>query len=242
MTVTILLLQARQADDEAKDEERRSFADMSGLALDQVVPLDLLQVTPTLDQIRQYDGLMVGGSGAYYVTKGNLPGFEGVLAVLRQVVDIGHPTFASCFGFQLMVEALGGKVVYDPPNMEVGTYQLHLTAAGVEDELFGYLPPAFRAQLGHKDRADQLPQGMLNLAGSDNAAIQAFRVPGKPIWATQFHPELTKAENLKRFNRYLDGYASLMSQDEMEQSLARFDHSPEANELLAHFLRIVFPR
>ena len=66
MTVTILLLQARQADDEAKDEERRSFADMSGLALDQVVPLDLLQVTPTLDQIRQYDGLMVGGSGAYY--------------------------------------------------------------------------------------------------------------------------------------------------------------------------------
>jgi GMP synthase (glutamine-hydrolysing) len=126
--------------------------------------------------------------------------------------------------------------------MEVGTYQLRLTAAGREDELLGYLPAAFQAQLGHKDRVDALPQGILNLAASDNAAIQALRVPGKPIWATQFHPELTKEENLKRFNRYLDGYASLMTQDEIEETLARFDHSPEANELLIRFLDIVFCR
>ena len=65
-------------------------------------------------------------------------------------------------------------------------------------------------------------------------------MPGKPIWATQFHPELTREENLKRFNRYLDGYASLMSQAEIEETLARFDDSPEANELLVRFLRVVF--
>ncbi len=240
MTLSILLLQARQADDAARDEERASFAAMTGLALDQVVPLDLLTETPTLAQIRQHDALMVGGSGAYYVTKGNLPGFQGVLSVLRQVVEVGHPTFASCFGFQLLVEALGGRVVYDAPNMEVGTYALRLTNAGRQDELFGYLPPSFRAQLGHKDRADSLPAGTLNLATSDNAGLQALRVPGKPIWATQFHPELTREENLKRFNRYLDGYASLMSQAEIEETLARFDDSPEANELLVRFLRVAF--
>lgn len=240
MALGILLLQARHADDAARDEERSSFAAMTGLKLDQIVPLDLLTQTPTLEQIRKHDALMVGGSGAYYVTRGNLPGFQEVLAVLRQVVDIGHPTFASCFGFQLMVEALGGRVIYDPPNMEVGTYSLRLTSAGRQDELFGYLPPTFRAQLGHKDRADSLPPGTLNLAVSDNAGFQALRVPNKPIWATQFHPELSREENLKRFNRYLDGYASLMSQEEVQVTLARFDHSPEANELLVRFLKLVF--
>jgi len=240
--LSILLLQARQADDSAKEEERASFAEMSDLQLDQIVPFDLLTQALSMEQILEHDGLMIGGSGAYYVTKGNLPRFQEVLAVLRQVVDVGHPTFASCFGFQLLVEAMGGHVVYDPDNMEVGTYQLLLTAAGRQDELFSYLPSTFRAQLGHKDRASVLPQGTLNLAASENATLQAFRVPGKPIWATQFHPELTKEENLKRFNRYLDGYASLMSQEEIRQSIARFDHSPEANELLKRFLRIAFDR
>jgi GMP synthase (glutamine-hydrolysing) len=241
MSLSILLLQARHEDDVAKIEERYSFAEMTKLAPEQIVPLDLLKQTPTLDQIREHDALMVGGSGAYYVTKGNLPGFQDVMHVLRQVVEVGHPTFASCFGFQLLVEAMGGKVVYDPPNMEVGTYRLSLTPEGQRDELFDFLPLNFRAQLGHKDRADRLPAGTLNLAASNNSALQALRVPGKPIWATQFHPELTKEENLKRFNRYLDGYASLMSQEELQNVLARFDHSPEANELLSRFLSIVFP-
>lgn len=238
--LSILLLQARQPDDAAKGEERASFAEMTGLEIDQIVPLDLLTETPSLERIREHDALMVGGSGAYYVTKRNLPGYQEVLAVLRQVVEVGHPTFASCFGFQLMVEALGGRVVHDPFNMEVGTYGLRLTEAGRRDELFGYLPSSFRAQLGHKDRADRLPPETLNLAASDKSTLQAFRVPNKPIWATQFHPELTKEENLKRFNRYLDGYASLMSEAEIQESLGRFDHSPEANELLTRFLRIVF--
>ena len=51
---------------------------------------------------------MVGGSGDYYVSKANLPHFEETLEVLQAVVSVGHPTFASCFGFQLMVRALGG--------------------------------------------------------------------------------------------------------------------------------------
>ena len=240
MSLSILLLQAREAGDEAKDEERLSFAEMANIDVGQIVAFDLLKEMPTLDQIQGHDALMVGGSGAYYVTKGNLPGFEKLLEVLREVVEVGHPTFASCFGFQLLVEALGGNVVYDPDNMEVGTYQLRLTPAGERDELFGYLPAVFRAQLGHKDRADTLPKGVINLASGDNTPIQALRVPGKPIWATQFHPELSREENLKRFNRYLDGYAALMSQDEIQQTLARFDHSPEANELIARFLNLVF--
>lgn len=235
----ILLLQARQQHDAALHEERDSFAQLAGLAIDRVIPYDLLRSTPTLAEIRRYDALMVGGSGDYYVSKGNLPGFTAVLDLLASVVAAGHPTFASCFGFQLMVEALGGKIIYDPASMEVGTYALTLTPEAQADELFSELPATFMAQLGHKDRAQTLPPTVINLASSELAPFQALRVPGKPIWATQFHPELTRATNLGRFKIYLDGYAATMEPELIAETLHRFQESPEANNLLASFVRLI---
>ena len=240
MKVRILLLQARHQQDKARQEERQSFADRAGLGIEQIVTHDMLQSPPTLAQIRQYDALMVGGSGAYSVSKDNLPGQAAVMDVLAEVVEIGHPTFASCFGFHLMVGALGGRVIYDPDCMEVGTYELFLTEHGRADELFTYLPGCFNVQLGHKDRAERLPDGVLNLAASQNAPFQAFRIPGKPIWTTQFHPEMTGAENRIRFDRYADEYAAIYSPAELTAVLDRFADSPEADELIPRFLQTVF--
>ena len=124
--------------------------------------------------------------------------------------------------------------------MEVGTYELNLTETGVVDELFCQLPGSFRAQLGHKDRVESLPAATVNLASSENAHYQALRVPGKPIWATQFHPELTGDENLKRFNIYREGYMAMMGPAEMERVLARFGDSPETEDLIPKFLELVF--
>jgi len=239
MNPQILLLQARQANDEARLEERRSFAEMAGISEENVIPFDLLTGVPTLSEVRKYDVLMIGGSGEYYVSKQNLPRFQDVLEMLAEVVAASHPTFASCFGFQMMVQALGGQIVYDPHQMEVGTYELTLTDEGIKDDLFSYLPGRFFGQLGHKDRAELLPSGFINLASSENSKFQAFRIPGKPIWATQFHPELTREENLKRFHRYLDGYASMMSQEEIEETLAKFTDSPETDKLIRRFLNLV---
>ncbi|MCB9418202.1 MAG: type 1 glutamine amidotransferase [Ardenticatenaceae bacterium] len=240
MTVKILLLQARHADDDARLEEHSSFANMAGVADTQVIPYGLLASTPSLADVRRYDALMVGGSGDYYVSKGNLPNFQAVLGLLADVVAVGQPMFASCFGFQLLVSALGGEIVYDAHHAEVGTYDVTLTENGRSDDLFNFLPDTFRAQLGRKDRASRLPDGVLHLASSENAPFQALCVPGKPIWATQFHPELTKATNLARFKRYMTGYASIMDEVEVEKTLARFDESPEANQLIGRFMQLVF--
>lgn len=240
MSLKILLLQARNHGDLAKIEERQSFACKAGLDVSQIVPHDLLSGPPSLAQLRRYDALMVGGAGDYYVSKQNLPGFFEVLDLLREVVAHGHPTFASCFGFQLMVKALGGEIIYDPEGMEVGTYELALTPAGQQDELLGTLPPRFQAQLGRKDRANRLPDGCVNLAFSRRAPFQAIRIPGKPIWATQFHPELSGKENRTRFQRYLDGYASVMSADERAVALSRFKESPQTETLISQFLTLVF--
>ncbi len=235
----ILLLQARSPGDSARAEEVRSFAARCGVEAAQIKPWDLLEGPPSMAEIRCYDTLMVGGAGEFYVSKGNLPHFQRLLERLAEVVDAGHPTFASCFGFQCMVVALGGEIVHDADNMEVGTYQVTLTADGREDELFGNLPPRFSAQLGRKDRAAGRWNGVVGLASSRRCPVQALRIPGKPIWASQFHPELDRDSNIGRFMLYLKGYAAVMTTEEREQTLKRFQPSPEANGLLRWFLDLV---
>ncbi len=239
MTMKILLLQAREPDDKARAEERTSFAEKAGLPVDAIVPHDLLFGVPTLSEVQGYDALMIGGSGEYYVSKGNLPYFQETLDLLAAVVTAGHPTFASCFGFQLLTEALGGQIIYDAEGMQVGTYDLTLTEAGREDNLFRYLPDLFRAQLGRKDKAVRLPDTVVSLATNVSCPFMAFRVPRKLIWATQFHPELTGEENRLRFSRYLEGYQAILTQDGSEETLSRFGESPETAGLIARFLKLI---
>ncbi len=240
MAATILLLQARNADDPAKEEELQSFSRRLNIPPERIAPFDLLDGPLTLNLVRRYDALMVGGSGEYYVSKRNLPGFEPLLDVLAEVAEIGHPTFASCFGFQCLVEALGGEIIHDPGNTEVGTFRLRLTDQGRCDPLLGSLPESFLAQLGRKDRASILPKGCPCLAYSSRSPYQAFRVGNSPIWAFQFHPELNRDDNRLRFQRYLDGYAAHMSLEDQKRTLENFQESPEVEKLLPRFMKLVF--
>ena len=157
MEPRILLLQARKPDDPMKAQEVSCFSRRTGLALEKIVSHDLLDGPPTLDRARQFDALMVGGSGEFLVSERDLPEFDRLLDFLRRLVDHGMPTFASCFGFQCMVEALGGEIIHDPEAIEVGTYDLWLTEEGAADPLLGRLPERFLAQMGRKDRARLLP-------------------------------------------------------------------------------------
>jgi GMP synthase (glutamine-hydrolysing) len=220
--------------------ELACFVERSGLSATNVVAYDLLAGPPSIDRVRAYDALMVGGSGDFYVSQGNLPASDVFLELLREIGEIGHPTFASCFGYQCFVVALGGEVVFDGDNTEVGTYELTLTEAGRSDELFGTLPERFNAQLGHKDRAVRHPDAVPNLASSAASPFQALRVPGQPIWASQFHPELDRVTNADRYRHYLEHYAGHMSAEERAEALDRFRDSPEASGLLRRFLELVF--
>ena len=240
MYPAVLLLQARKTDDPVREEEVLSFAARLKIPREQVVPFDLLDSSPTLRLIQKYDALMMGGSGEYYVSKKDLPGFEILQELLQEVVEIGHPTFASCFGFQCLVDALGGEIIHDPENTEVGTFPIQLTLDGQLDPLMGTLPSSFLAQLGRKDRASRLPEGCTCLAFSSRSPYQSFRIGNLPIWAFQFHPELTRDDNRLRFERYIAGYAAHMSLEEQEETLQKFKESPETEELLPRFLKIAF--
>ena len=237
--IRLLLLQAREPGDPMAEHERRCFVECSGLPEDRVVAHDLCAGPPSRADLKSFDALSVGGSGEFYVSKGDLPRFEETLEFLRDVVELRFPTFASCFGFQCIVAALGGQLVHDPERAEVGTVIVTLEPAAAADELFSTLRSPFLAQMGHKDHVSTFPEGLIHLASSERCRYQALRLPGRPIWATQFHPELDRETNLDRFRRYLAVYGG-HDPASFDAAVAGFQDSPETSALLRRFLDLVF--
>jgi GMP synthase (glutamine-hydrolysing) len=238
--VRFRLLQARLPGDPVREEERQAFAARLGVPIKDLVPFDLLAAPeiafdPVTDGV---DAVLVGGSGAFSVTD-DAPWIRPFADTVAALADRGFPTFASCFGFQAMVMGLGGRVDHDPDAAEVGSFDLTLEPAAEADPLFGELPPRFVAQQGHKDRAFTLPSGLVHLARSERCPYQAVRAGAHPVWATQFHPELTMADNRARFLRYLAMYEQAFGGAEAQRMVDAFRESPHSNGLLRRFAAFV---
>ena len=236
---TFRLLQARDADDPVIVEEHQSFASRLGIPVEQILRHDCLNEKTSADRVTQgVDAVLVGGSGRYSVYDDE-PWLDDFKRTLADLANQQFPTFASCFGFQAIVVALGGDVGLDSEGAEVGTFTLTLTDAGKSDRLFGHLPPVFKVQEGHKDRAMNLPDSVVNLAQSDRCPYQAIRIGDGPVYATQFHPELTGTENRARFQRYLDFYAKTFGDVRAQEMLDGFNDSPLTEDLLARFAALL---
>lgn len=235
-----LLLQVRNPGDPAREDEHQCFAARLRAPLDRVQAYDVLREPLHADALHGFDAVLVGGSGQYSVLDELAP-IRRFITFVAEIAESGLPMFASCFGYQALVVGLGGSVVADPDHAEVGSYPLQRTPEADGDPVFGALPSPFVAQLGHKDRADRLPSGVVNLASSERAPFQALRVTGRPVYATQFHPELLWSDNRARFLRYMPEYGSLFGAEAAQQQLDSHRPGPEANALLErfadHFLR-----
>lgn len=228
------LLQCRDPGDPVIAEERLAFATRLQVPIEDVLTHDCLLEPTRADIVADgVDAVLIGGSGAYSVYDGH-PWLGDFIDTLGGLADQQTPTFASCFGFQALVVALGGKVAADEAGSEVGTYELALTPEASGDPVFGGLPSRFLAQEGHKDRALDLPSPAVLLAGSARCPYQAIRV-GTQVYATQFHPELTAADNKARFNRYLAKYAHAFSASRAQDLLDAFQESPDTEGLLRRF-------
>jgi GMP synthase (glutamine-hydrolysing) len=228
------LLQARNPSDPVREEEREAFAERLGIDVGDIHSVDILTEDLHFDLLQNRDALLIGGAGEYSVCK-PVPGVSRMIDFLGEVAERGFPTFASCFGFQSLVTALGGEVINDEEGAEVGSFYVELLEAGQDDPLFGGLPARFVAQQGHKDRASRLPSQAICLAKSERAPFQAIRIGDKPVYATQFHPELTSVTNRQRFERYLDHYGHVFGPNKAKEMLDEFMPSPEASGLLRCF-------
>jgi len=232
-----LLLQVRDADDPMQRHEVVCFARALGVPEQAIAVHDLLVGPPAPAALDRIDVVLLGGSGDYSVVRGG-PWLPGALEAMATLVHDGKPTFASCWGFQAMARALGGEVVTDHGRAEVGSVWLELTEEGKRDPVFGALDERFQVLIGHEDIVTELPRGATLLASSDSVENEAFRFDGKPIYCTQFHPELCRADIVQRLAAY-PSYLPLANATSLEDFERRMPETPHAEEILRRFLQLV---
>lgn len=232
------LLQVRDAHDPMRAQEARCFARALGCQTSDIAVYDLLGDPLIYDHIGAADLVLLGGSGDYSAA-GEGDWLSRALNVMRELHARSKPTFASCWGFQAFARALGGNCIHDPERAELGTIELVQTAAGRRDPLFSQLPAKFTGLAGHEDRVDRLPEGATLLASSDLVANQAFCFADRPIYCTQFHPELDRAAFLERVEAY-PRYVQRIAGVPADVFAKGCRETPESNTLLRRYVKLVF--
>jgi GMP synthase (glutamine-hydrolysing) len=101
------------------------------------------------------------------------------------------------------------------------------------------LPQIFSAQSGHEDHVVALPPDAVLLSSSARVPEQAFRFAGKPIYCTQFHPELDRTAMLERVVAYPE-YVARIARIPYDRFVQSVRETPEANQLLERFVKLVF--
>ena len=231
----ILYLQIRN-DAMTRVEELQEFARYSQLDESQFSVLNVFD-NPVFSSscADPYDALFVGGSSDASVLKPDqYPFVQPAKDLLQHCVDHTVPVFASCFGFQLGVEALGGKVIHDPKQMEMGIYPMELTHSAAQDPLFCDVPNNFLVVSGHQERAVAMPANTILLAFTQRCPYHAFKVVDKPFYSFQFHPEVDHHDLAARITRYQDRY--LKSNRDLQSILDNLHPTPESNQLIRKFV------
>ena len=129
---------------------------------------------------------------------------EGAPDIDIAVFDLGTPILGICYGEQLIVSKLGGRVE-KADESEYG--RAHLKLEDLEDRLFAGLAKDTEhvVWMSHGDKVLELPQDYEILATSNNSPYAAIRHNTQPIWAIQFHPEVVHTEIGKELLRNFVG-------------------------------------
>lgn len=190
------------------DHERGCLARAAGLRLDQIQVLDATKDDLDPSVLDGIDGVFIGGTGDYSVANDRPAFFEPLCRLTMAMLEQEVPSMGLCYGFHLMAHALGGRVETREDLEETGTYEVQLTEGGRQDPLLNELPGRFLAQQGHHDVVLEMPDSVVRLAASERCYWQAFRIPGKPFYGLQFHPELGREDFMLRMQTYADSYAA----------------------------------
>ena len=102
------------------------------------------------------------------------------------VYECGLPILGICYGMQVMVHQLGGKVS-PATKREYGHAVLHQNAT--DEPLLHGLPSSIPVWMSHADQITELPPGFNAKAYTDNAPV-AVTANDQGMLGIQFHPEV----------------------------------------------------
>lgn len=103
-----------------------------------------------------------------------------------EIFNLGIPVLGICYGLQLTVMTLGGKVARGHAR-EYGKAEIEITG---ESPLLDGLPSPLQVWMSHGDKVTALPEGFVTTAKTTNTEFAAIRHTEKKIYGIQFHPEV----------------------------------------------------
>lgn len=115
---------------------------------------------------------------------------EGAPTIDTAVLTRGIPILGICYGMQLVCHKLGGAVS-PSRTREYGRTSIRLEAT---DGLFEGIPRRSRVWMSHGDVVRTPGKDWIPLAHSENGLLCAVKHARLPIYAVQFHPEVSHTE------------------------------------------------
>src|SRR5476649_111619 len=112
---------------------------------------------------------------------------EGAPVLDAALLTAGVPVFGMCYGFQAMVQALGGTVAHTGLG-EYGSTQA--TVSDLSSTLFNGQVAQQSVWMSHGDSVTAAPAGMKVTASSSGAPVAAFEDDARRLYGVQWHPEV----------------------------------------------------
>lgn len=103
-----------------------------------------------------------------------------------EIWHLGIPILGVCYGMQLMVQQLGGKVTRSP-KAEYGKAALFIDDP---TDLLTNVEAGSTMWMSHGDSCNQLPEGFAIMAHTDNTPCGAIADHERKLYGVQFHPEV----------------------------------------------------
>lgn len=133
---------------------------------------------------QESSGVIVTGSPAH--VRQNAEWMKWTMDALVELDRTGTPLLGICFGHQLLGQALGGQVDFNPQGREIGTYPLTFHA---DDPLLGGPGQWALVAMTHLDSVVVRPAQAQVVASTALDAHAALRF-SSTTWGVQFHPEM----------------------------------------------------
>ena len=131
----------------------------------------------------------------------------------KELFELGIPVLGLCYGAQLMMHVLGGKVI-TPAKGEYGKTEITYKKNGV---LFEGIPEKSICWMSHFDRIEKEAPGFEIVASTADCPIAATQNVAKNLYAFQFHPEVLHTQGgtrmLHNFVRGVCGCAGTWRMD-----------------------------